>query len=63
MSQWGIYFHEDGDCHIAPALPEGRFPLRHSLHEFCPCGPRSQEVYGRIIWVHQDDELQPTEPR
>lgn len=55
MSQWGVYFDADGYCHVAPYLADGRFPVRHSLHEFCPCGPLQREVYGRIIYVHQDE--------
>lgn len=56
MSQWGVYRDDEQRVHVAPVLPDGRFPVRHSLHEFCQCGPREQEVYGRIIYVHQDAE-------
>lgn len=56
MSQWGLFLGDDGTAHMAPKLPDGRLQYRHSKHEFCPCGPRSEELYGRTIWVHQDDE-------
>jgi hypothetical protein len=50
MSQWGVFHDDEGRPHVAPVLPDGRLAVRHSLHEFCPCGPK----LDGDIWVHQD---------
>lgn len=59
MSQWGVFHVDDvensDEIHVAPVLPDGRLPVNHSLHEFCPCGPK-QDVGPAVIWVHQDAE-------
>jgi hypothetical protein len=56
MSQWGVFREETGEVHIAPVLPDGRLTLRHSLHEFCQCGPKPEELEKLVMWVHQDPE-------
>jgi len=56
MSQWGIFRDEDGALHVAPVLDDGRLALRHSLHEFCPCGPKLDSDPRTTLWVHQDKE-------
>lgn len=55
MSQWGVFYEEDGTRHVAPVLPDGRLTVKHSLHEYCPCGPKLESENPRII-VHQDPE-------
>lgn len=57
MSQWGVFHSQEGEAHVAPVLPDGRLPINHSLHEFCPCGPKEEWSRDRVIWVHQDKEL------
>jgi hypothetical protein len=56
MSQWGLFRDDDEVLHVAPILPDGRLPVNHALHEFCPCGPRAEQQGSLIIWVHQDEE-------
>lgn len=56
MSQWGVFRAEDGAVHIAPVLEDGRLAVRHSLHEFCPCGPKQDKEPLITLWVHQDRE-------
>ncbi len=56
MSQWGVFQDDEGTRHVAPVLPDGRLAMRHSLHEFCPCGPRLDPDHAVVIWVHQDRE-------
>lgn len=61
MSQWGVFYVGDGEneveTHVAPVLPDGRLHINHSLHEFCPCGPKRETGQSpAVIWVHQDKE-------
>lgn len=61
--QWGL-FHEEASgewpeqWHIAPELPDGRLHVRHSLHEFCSCGPRERRIGDHLVWIHQGDTPQ-----
>jgi hypothetical protein len=60
VSQWGVFKTEwDGEpqFHVAPVLPDGRLPVNHSMHEFCPCGPREELISQHVsLWIHQDAE-------
>jgi hypothetical protein len=56
MSQWGVFRDDEGVRHVAPVLEDGRLPVHHSLHEFCPCGPKQDPDSTVAIWVHQDRE-------
>lgn len=56
MSQWGVFRDDEGVCHVAPVLADGRLAVKHSLHEYCPCGPRQEPTRADIIYVHQDRE-------
>jgi hypothetical protein len=56
MSQWGLFHDSDGMGHIAPQLPDGRLALKHSLHEFCPCGVVAEMDRDQILYIHQDTE-------
>lgn len=56
MSQWGVIYDDEGDLHVAPLTPDGRLDLKHSLHEFCPCGPKEEHYKETILYVHQDPE-------
>jgi hypothetical protein len=56
MSQLGVFRAEDGALHVAPILEDGRLVVRHSLHEFCPCGPKLDAEVRFDIWIHQDRE-------
>jgi|AGTN01.3.fsa_nt_gi hypothetical protein len=57
MSQWGVIRDDENRVHIAPLLADGRLDVRHSLHEFCPCGVREEMVTeDASIWIHRDPE-------
>lgn len=65
MSQWGLFPEpEEGPIqyHMAPMLPDGRFPLRHSKNEFCQCGPQEFWIDEVCVMIHRDDERSEHQP-